>query len=121
MPLTLTSSRKLAEVTGIPSWLRVRLTSTLFTVLSPLTSPISMFALTSVSGNTLFDESVTRELYRNHLHISHSHQRNSPPKNNQRYKAAEAGRADSSLWHRSPYATKNINLRSGNYAWLVKI
>ena len=52
VPLALTSVRKLAAVTGKPDCPLVCATSEAFTVLFPLVSPISMFALTGVSGRT---------------------------------------------------------------------
>jgi hypothetical protein len=59
VPLIRTSSGKLALVTVIPSWPLVRPTSVLLTVLSPLTSPMSIPALTDVVGSTCEEISVT--------------------------------------------------------------
>ena len=59
MPLIWISSRKFALVTAIPSWPLVKPTSVLLIVLSPLTSPISMLALTDVVGSTCEEVSVT--------------------------------------------------------------
>ncbi len=59
MPLIRTSSRKFAFVTAIPTWPLVRSASVLLTVLSPLTSPMSILALTEVGGSTCDEASVT--------------------------------------------------------------
>src|SRR2546427_128250 len=58
-PSTLRSSRKLPVVTGTPTCPLTCATSEAFTVLLPVVSPRSMFALTGVSGRTEPKQSVT--------------------------------------------------------------
>ena len=75
VPLIRTSSRKFSIVTAIPTWPLVTLTSVLLTFLSPLMSPISMFALTGVVGSTCEEASVTSQGDSQCLDISHTGER----------------------------------------------